>query len=171
MKSLIPWKKEKDAVQVRRESEDPFALLHRQIDELFENFFAEPRSLFGGSPGLGLLGRKGERALASVDVAETDDEVTVTADLPGMTEKDVEVTLDEDLLTIRGTRKEEREDTRKNYHLVERSYGEFHRSIPMPSGIDKDKAKATFKNGVLTLSLPKKPEARTARRRIEIEAA
>lgn len=174
-RSLIPWKRNKANVEVQRAGDNPFADLHRRMDELFDDFFSDMGGVFqltGQQPRTPrLFGREGSKGLMNIDVAETDSEVTVTADLPGLTEKDVEVTLDEDLLTIRGSRKEEREDKTKNYHLVERSYGEFQRMVALPGSIDRDKAKATFKNGVLTLTIPKRADARSNQRRIEIEAA
>ena len=106
----------------------------------------------------------------SVDVSETDDEVQVTADLPGLTEKDVEVTLEDGALTIRGEKKEEREEKKRNYHLVERSYGRFERAVALPHGIDPGKVKARFRNGVLHVTLPKTPENRSRSRAIEITA-
>jgi HSP20 family protein len=139
------------------------------MNRLFEEFFADFERPFSGlitSPSFGRVSAFAPR----VDVAETDKEVTITADLPGLDEKDVQVTVDEDLLTIRGSRKDEREEKRKSYHLVERSYGEFHRSIPLPAGLDKDHAKAVFKKGVLTVTLPKLPEAQSKRKTITIES-
>ena len=107
-------------------------------------------------------------AMPKVDMAETAEEFVVKADLPGLEEKDLKVTLDGDLLTIRGTRSEEKEDKRRDYHLMERSYGEFHRTIQLPAGVDRDKVKAAFKNGVLNVTLPKRLEARAESRHIEI---
>jgi len=104
----------------------------------------------------------------SVDVSETDDEIQVAADLPGLTDKDVEVTVDHDVLTIRGEKKDEREESRRNYRLVERSYGRFERAIPLPPGVDRDKVKAKLHNGVLQVTLPKLPEAKSQSRTIEI---
>lgn len=167
-KGLIPWRRNRE-VPVRREEGNPFLALHQSMNDLFDNFFTEFEEGVRG-PLTGRLARQGGLLAPTVDVSETDDEVTVTADLPGLTEKEVEVTLDRDLVTIRGSRKEEREEKKKNYHLMERSYGEFHRVIPLPEGIDKDKAKATFKNGVLKLALPKLPEAKTERRQIDVKA-
>ena len=104
-------------------------------------------------------------------VSKSESEVTVTADLPGLTEKDVEVSIDHDLLTIRGRREVEREEKKHNYHVMERSYGEFHRVVPVPDSAEGTKAKATFKNGVLKLVMPKKPEAGSQRRLIPVDSA
>jgi HSP20 family protein len=166
-RNLIPWKRNKENVPMQRVEDNPFLALHQRMNGLFEDFFDDFEGAFR-TPGLSPLNRTGFGGAPSLDVSETDDEVSVTADLPGLTEKDVEVTLDNDLLTIKGTRNEEREEKKRNYQVMERSYGEFQRVVPMPAGIDKDKAKATFKNGVLKLSLPKRPEAKTERRKISI---
>jgi HSP20 family protein len=167
-KNLIPWRRSRE-LPVRRVEENPFLALHQRMNELFDGFFSDFEEGFTERRA-GSLARRSGLAVPTVDVSETDDEVLVTADLPGLTEKDVEVTLDRDVVTIRGSRKEEREEKKKNYHLMERSYGEFHRVIPLPEGIDKDKAKATFKNGVLKLALPKLPEAKAERRHIDVTA-
>ncbi len=167
-KSLIPWRRDRGEIQTRRE-ENPFELLHREMNDLFASFFRDFESPFRGlAPATG----RGPAAMSapSVDVSETDDEVQVTADLPGLTEKDVEVTLDDGALTIRGEKKEEREEKKRNYHLVERAYGRFERSVALPHGIDPGKVKARFKNGVLHVTLPKTPESRSRSRAIEISA-
>lgn len=168
-KSLIPWRRDSTGTAMARREENPFVDFHRQLNRLFEDFFSdfEGRSsslMFPSSFG------RFDTSMPRVDVAETDKEVTVSADLPGLDEKDVQVTLDEDVLTIRGARKDEREEKKRNYHLVERSYGEFHRSIPLPGGLDKDQVKATFKKGVLTVTLPKLPEAQSKKKTIAIES-
>jgi HSP20 family protein len=167
-KSLIPWRRDRGEIQTRRE-DNSFEVLHREMNDLFANFFREYNSPFSGlAPAAG----RGPVVMGapSVDVSETDDEVQVTADLPGLTEKDVEVTLDDGALTIRGEKKEEREEKKRNYHLVERSYGRFERSVAVPHGIDPGKVKARFKNGVLNVTLPKTPESRSRSRMIEISA-
>jgi HSP20 family protein len=166
-KNLIPWKRGKQEIAARREEDNPFLALHQRMDQLFEDFFSDFEGAFR-TPGWGVLSRRGLGSTPSVDVSETDDEVIVTADLPGLSEKDVEVTLDNDLLTIKGSRNEEREEKKRNYRVMERAYGEFQRVIPIPVGVDKEKVKAAFKNGVLKLSLPKRPEARTQRKKIEV---
>jgi HSP20 family protein len=109
---------------------------------------------------------------ASVDVAETDKEIRVCAELPGVDEKDIEVSLDGDLLTLRGEKKFEQEkgDEKTNYHLVERGYGRFQRSLRLPFQANPDEVKASFQNGVLTVTVPK--SAQQARsRRIQIQGA
>ncbi len=165
-RKLMPWKRDKEVAASHRE-ENPFLDLHRRIDDLFADFFTGfgedtlwPRGLTAGPRAF--------TTLPKVDVAETDDEVVVTADLPGMTEKDLNVSLDGDLLTIRGTRKEEKEDKNRSYHLVERSYGEFHRVLQIPDGVNKDKIKAAFKKGELKVTLPKLPQTKSPSRHIEI---
>lgn len=163
-RDLLPWRRKREDTALSRESTNPIVELHRRMDELFNDFFE----------GFGLtrwpFSERGERfALTpSVDVSETDDEITVSADLPGMDEKDIEVTLDNDVLVLRGEKKREHEEKKRNYHLVERAYGEFYRRIPLPADIDAEKVKARFSKGVLTVSIPKKPEARSRGKKIEI---
>ena len=169
-KSILPWKRNKNEGVMRPLDDNPFMALHQQMNNLFEDFFGDFEGALR-SPAQGFLSRGAFGQVPSVDVAETDDEVTVTADLPGLTEKDVEVTLDDDVVTIKGHRSEQREDKQRNYHVMERSYGEFQRAVALPAGIDRDKVKAEFKNGVLKLTMPKQPEAKAHRRKIEIKAA
>ncbi|MGZ8376079.1 MAG: Hsp20/alpha crystallin family protein [Gemmatirosa sp.] len=108
--------------------------------------------------------------LPAVEVSETDGELTMTAELPGLDRGDVHVDLDGDVLTLRGEKSEERTEQGKErqYHLVERSYGAFQRSFVLPASVDRDKITATFDKGVLTLRLPKGAESATRGRRIEI---
>jgi HSP20 family protein len=117
----------------------------------------------GGVPSL--LNRM--PAWPSVEVAETDKDVRIVAELPGMDEKDVEVTVDDDVLTIRGEKKAEMED--KERRFSERYYGHFERRIPLPFEVEDDKAEASFANGVLTVTLPKSPKAETKTKRIAIK--
>lgn len=168
-RKLVPWKRDRDTTAVARREENPFFDLHRRMDDLFADFFAGfgedapwPRGLAAG--------QRAFAAMPRVDIAETNDEIVVSADLPGLDEKELNVSLDGDVLTIRGTRKEEKEDKKRSYHLVERSYGAFQRSLQMPAGVDKDKIKAAFKNGVLKVTMPKLPESRSTSRHIEISS-
>jgi HSP20 family protein len=103
----------------------------------------------------------GERGwMPAVDMVDAKDEFVVKADLPGIDEKNVEVTVQDGALTIRGHRKEEKEEKKEDYYYSERSYGAFVRTLPLPSGVDADKVKATFKKGVLEIHLPKAKEAK-----------
>lgn len=166
---LIPWRRGHKDVALRGREENPFAALHEGMDRLFEDFFGEFETALQ-TPGTGWMTTRSGGSLPRLDVAETDEEVRVTADLPGMTDKDVSVSLDGDLLTIRGHREESREDKKANYHMMERSYGEFHRVVNVPAGVDPDKVKATFRNGVLHLTLPKRPEVQGHRKQIPVRA-
>ncbi len=160
IKNLVPSSK-KD-VPIRREDYDPFTIFRREMNRLFENFFQgfdiEPfERRFGGfSP--------------NVNVVEDDKEIKVTAELPGMDEKDIDVFLAKDTLTIKGEKKEEKEDKGKNYYRMERSYGSFIRTIPIPVEIDTDKAKAQFKKGVLTITMPKTAKAIKETKKIPVKA-
>jgi HSP20 family protein len=104
-----------------------------------------------------------------VDVSEDDKAFHITADLPGITEKDSNVTLSGDTLTIGGERREEREEKDRNYHFSERRFGSFLRAFSLPAGVDRDKIEANFKNGVLSVTLPKTPEAMQQQKRIEVK--
>jgi HSP20 family protein len=124
-------------------------------------FFDEPswRTL----PGVGL-------AAPAVDVAEDDKAYHITAELPGMSEKDIDVTLSGDTLTIKGEKHDQKEEKAKNYYLSERRYGSFHRTFTLPEGIDRDKIDAGFSAGVLSLTLPKTAEAVKQQKKIEVKA-
>lgn len=104
-----------------------------------------------------------------VNLAETEKEHQVTAVLPGVEEKDVEVTIDQGLLTIKGEKKEEKEEKNKNYHRVERLYGSFQRSFTLPKEIEEEKVEANFKNGVLSVKLPKSWEAQQSTKKVPIK--
>lgn len=126
----------------------------RDIFDLVENFWREDFPVSA-------------HAYPSVDVSETEAEVLVKAELPGMDPGDVELTIERDTLIIRGEKKQESEEKNENYHRVERSYGSFHRSIPLPVKVDADKVTAKFKNGVLTVTMPKDESAQAKRVAIE----
>ena len=146
---------------------DPFQNFRSEMDRLFDDFM-------GGLPTLSNLRRSFPAAQVltpALDVKETEKELVVKADLPGIDEKDVQLTIDNGILTIRGEKKEERKDERENYHLVERSYGSFQRSIRLPESVDEDKAEARFDKGVLTVTLPKRPEAVKQQKKIEIKSS
>jgi HSP20 family protein len=142
---------------------DPFSSFRRRMDQLFDDFFApmEPRNRGAFAGG----------AWPSVDVDETEKGYHVTAELPGLEQKDVDVQLSENTLTIKGEKREERNEGNGGRRYAERTYGRFERVIPFESEVDADKVQATFKNGVLTVDLPKNPKARDRARHIEVKAA
>lgn len=166
VKNLIPWKKKNDVDVMRPYHDDPTYELTRGMSDIFDTFFRR----FDEEPGSPLMRREfGFSAMPSIDVDETDREVTVSADLPGLEEKDINVSLDGDILTLSGERKHEKEERRKNYHRVERAYGSFSRTVALPEGIDHDNVKATFKKGVLTVKIAKLPGAKSLQRHIPVQ--
>ena len=142
-------------------SGNPFGFLHREIDRLFEDF----------TRGLDATGQTQANLVPSIDVAKTDKEIVITAEMPGLERKDVEISLENDMLTIRGEKKVEREnkDKDKSYHLIERNYGVFYRVLQLPPGVDPSKVQATMANGVLKVTLPK--PARSETKKIEVKEA
>jgi len=104
-----------------------------------------------------------------MDVKETDKEIVIEAELPGMEEKDVSLTLQEGVLTVQGEKKIEYDEDKENDHMMGRRYGSFQRSLRLPDTVDEDKVEARFENGVLRITLPKRPEAGGAQRKIEIK--
>ncbi len=108
-------------------------------------------------------------SVPAVDVAETDKAFTLSAELPGMEEKDIDVSVTGDLLVLKGEKRQEKEEKDKNYYLSERSYGKFQRSFSLPAGIDRDRISAEFAKGVLTVTLPKSAEAQQQQKKIEVK--
>ncbi len=166
--NLVPWKRGEKNVPVRREEEVPFYSLQREVNRLFDDFFG---SGFGLTPFNGGFMEQYGPFNPQVDVTENDQEIKVAAELPGLTEQDVEVSLANDMLTISGEKKAEKEDKGENYYRMERSYGSFQRTIPLPTEVEANKVGATFKNGVLTVTLPKSAQAVQNRKKIAIKAS
>lgn len=155
--SLLPklWGHEKGAA-------DPFTNLQREIDRVFDQFHRQDAWPFPVSgPGNGKL-------VPRINVSETETEIEVTAELPGVEDKEIDVSLTDDLLTIRGEKKTESEKQEKDYRLVERSYGAFERAMRLPCEVEADKIDATFKNGILTVKLPKSQAAKGKTQRISV---
>jgi len=152
----------------------PFETLRREIDRLFEDFdgglWRSPlrRSLFETSP---FFGRESALAAPAVDISDTEKAYEITAELPGIDEKNIEVNVANGVLTIKGEKQDDKEEKKKDYYLRERTYGSFERSFEVPDGVDADKIEASFKKGVLTITLPKKPEAQKAAKKIDVKAA
>jgi HSP20 family protein len=152
----------------------PLENLHREIDRLFDDFgrgFWQPfrRSMFAAEP-LWRHEVTWGAAAPAVDVAESEKAYELTAELPGMDEKNIEVKVADGSLTIKGEKQEEKEEKKKDYYLHERHFGSFERSFALPEGVDTNKIEAAFKKGVLTVTLPKKPEAQKPAKKIEIKA-
>lgn len=158
VRDLIPRFGSRSPV-VRSETTNPIMAFHQEMDRLFEDFWRGFDG-FGSSVSMRSLG------FPSIELSETDRELKVEAELPGMEEKDVEVLLDNGVLTLRGERKGETED--KSRHISERYYGRFERQITLPAEVEEDKVQAAFKNGVLTVTLQKSAEAAQKVRRIPI---
>jgi HSP20 family protein len=161
---LIPWKKnDENALALRRRELDPFAQFRREMDNMFEGMLGD------WTGPMNLLDRKLGNWMPRIDVRETAKEIRVTAELPGMEEKDLEVSLLDGALTIKGEKSEEHEEEKGDVHRSERQYGMFQRTIPLPSEVDAEKVNARFKKGVLKITLPKTKEAQSNRRVIQIE--
>ena len=169
-RDLIPFGRDRRDVGTRG-GDNPFESFQREMNRLFDDFFrgagvGTSPARFGGAEG-----SFGGAATPRVDVSESDDAYEVTAELPGLEEKDVEVLLDRNLLTLKGEKRAEREEKGKDYHLTERTFGTFRRSIPLPAEVDQGKVEAHFRNGVLTVKLPKAEQARSQAKRIEVRSA
>jgi len=145
---------------------DPFSAFRAEMDSLFDSFM-------GGLPAFtGMLGTGAGRSVplaAHMDVKETDKEIVVEAELPGMDDKDISLSLQDGILTIKGEKKLERDEEKENYRMMERRYGSFQQSVRLPDTVDEDKVEASFNNGVLKVSLPKRPEAIGKQRTIPIK--
>ena len=158
-RSLMPFTTRRDVARAG----DPFMSLQREMNRLFDD-------AFGGYLTPARTNGDGARQLVpSVDVKETDKAIEIEAELPGVEEKDVQVTLEDKVLTIKGEKKAEKEETKKDYYSCERSYGSFLRSFELPAGVDADKVSAAFSKGVLKVTVPKVPA--TQAKKIDVKTA
>jgi HSP20 family protein len=153
---------------------EPLRNLHDELDRMMSGFFGPavgfgrlPSRLFDFEPLARPASMPGA-LVPRIDVSETDDAIQLAAELPGMEEKDVDLAVQDDVLTIRGEKKLEKEEKRKDYHLVERQYGSFQRSFSLPDSVDRDKIGARFEKGVLHVTLPKTAQAKKTVRKIAI---
>ena len=154
MRDLIPWGRHagSDPVSYGGEQANPFLALHREMNRMFDDVFRE-----FGAPSAGRM-----TAWPTIEIAEADSQVRVSAELPGLDENDVDVSLSDGVLTIRGEKKSEVED--KERRFSERFYGRFERRIPVGPEIREDEVSASFHNGLLTVILPKSAKAQAAKR-------
>ncbi len=176
---LKPWnwfKKEQSNessnLPVRRadHAHHPLARLHEDVDRIFDSFLEDWRM-----PSLARIGRLGERGVLSsgflrpsVDISENQKSYTIRAEIPGVEREDVKLTIEDDTLLINGEKRQEKEGHDGGYHCVERSYGAFQRVISLPADADQEKLEAKFRNGILTITLPRKPGVKSNAREIAI---
>jgi HSP20 family protein len=171
----LPVKTEERAPAPASAEWRPFDTLRREVDRLFDRFDGDfwrapfRRSVFDIEPFMRRELSWG--AVPAVDITEKDKAFEITAELPGMDEKNIEVKAVNGNLVIKGEKREEKEEKKKDFYLSERRYGSFERRFPVPEGIDTDKIEANFKKGVLTITLPKKPEAQKPEKKIDVKAA
>ncbi|MFQ3592962.1 MAG: Hsp20/alpha crystallin family protein [Gemmataceae bacterium] len=151
--NLIPWRRSGGGLM------EPFQQFQREMDQLMQRFFGDTES---SSNSLAVWAPR-------VDVEEDDKQFVIKADLPGVDVKDVEVSIVDNVLVLRGHKKEEREEKNKNYHRLERFEGQFHREIALPRGIDAEHIQAKSHQGVLTVTIPKKPEVQPKKITVQAE--
>jgi len=153
--NLIPWRSK--MMEGRTNGGTGLARLRTEMDQLFDQFFRDPWGTLAQGLTVG----------PPMDLAESENEITVTAELPGVDPKDIDIDVTGDTLTIRGEKKQEREGKERNYQFMERSFGRFQRTIQLPTPVDPDKVEAVCKNGTLTITLPKAPDAQ--RKKIQVK--
>jgi HSP20 family protein len=151
-RELTTWKPFRELAPFR-----DFERMRGDMDRLWDSFFEE-RPLM----------RVGEW-LPSLDVAETKNDIVVKVELPGMDQKDIDISLSDGHLIIKGEKKQEKEEKEENYHFIERNYGAFARSVHLPKEVNRDKISASYKDGVLKVVLPKSEEAKKKEVKIKVE--
>jgi HSP20 family protein len=161
LNDLMPWRNKGG---LARRDQDPFSFLQREMNRLFDDFWGGLEPRLSGSASVAPL----VMSWPNLDVHETEQGYQVTAEIPGLEERDIELNLRENTLTIGGEKKDQREQKEGSRFYTERSFGRFQRTIPFPVEIDADKVQASFRNGVLTIDLPKNSKAQDKTRRIPI---
>ena len=137
-----------------------FDRMRREMDRVWDSFFERRPRLRAEEEG---------EWLPALDMTETANELVMKAEMPGLEPKDIDISLSDGMLTIKGEKKQEREEKEENYHLIERSYGAFARSIQLPAEVDSEKITASYKNGVLRIVLPKSEEAKKKEFKIKVQ--
>lgn len=166
VRDLIPWRRNNgDQVPtfLQNNDRDPFLSLHREVNRLFDDVF---RGFGSGLPSMGAATSFGAR-WPSVEISDDEKQIKVIAEVPGLEENDIEVLLDDGVLTLKGEKHSETED--KNRQFSERYYGRFERRIPLGVEVKEDEVDARFKNGVLTVTLPRSDKAQSQVKRIAIK--
>ncbi|MDD4737146.1 MAG: Hsp20/alpha crystallin family protein [Kiritimatiellae bacterium] len=167
-KYIIPWRR--GGIYASPRANDPFTLLHKEMNDLFDGFLGE--STWNRDEEEKAVARREWFTTPRVDVSETDKEIQVSTELPGIDEKDVKITVDRKILTIEAEKKDEKaEEKDRQYHITEMRYGKFSRSFRLPENrVDEENIKAAFDKGVLTVTLPKREPTPEAKRTIEIQS-
>jgi HSP20 family protein len=156
--AIVPWRREERSLA--QPTGDPFNYLRSQINRVFDDFW--------GESWLRPLREMATGFWPQLDVTETDKEIKVSAEIPGVEPKDIDVSVEDGMLTIKGEKKYEREEKEKGNYRMERSYGSFERAIELPAEVEESKAKAEFKKGMLRLTLAKRPGAPSRRKKISV---
>lgn len=165
---MMPWKRDgEQQAPVKKESRrDAMLDLRQEMNQLFEEFLnSSPMAMSPFSEETSLAGD----FVPHMDIKESEKEITVAAELPGIEAEDIDISITGNTLTIKGEKKHEKEEKGERYYRSERSYGSFQRSIPLPDSIQEDKIEATYQKGVLNVSLPKQPGSGKGTKRIEIK--
>lgn len=166
-RELVPFRKVRPNVVIRNGADDsPLMTLQRRMNRMFDDFFTD----FDDLAPVPFRGMRTAHFTPRIDVAENDKEYTLTAELAGIDEKDVEISVVDNVLTISGEKKTEREEKDAKCCLTERSYGKFSRSVALGEEVDQDNIDASFKKGILTVHLPKIPEPKVEPKKIEIKS-
>lgn len=161
---LIPWNRKTLPAKLEG-SDHPIYSMQKEMDWFFDNFF---KGYENGFPSL--TGEDTKNLLSpSVDLSETDEEVILSMELPGISEEDIEVNISQDVLTVSGEKKQETEENEKGWYRMERHYGSFKRAIPLPVEPDLENVDASFKNGVLTVKMPKTEADKPTAKHIEVK--
>lgn len=164
--TILPLKRRGNTMPIRRDSESPVMAIQNEMNRMFDQFFNDPFTLLPISTLKNVAD-----FMPRIDVSETDKAMLVTAELPGMEEKDIQISLENEALVISGEKKNDFEEKGKSFHRIERSYGSFQRVIPLVSEVMAEKVEAIFKNGVLTVTLPKTPAAEKQTHKIAIKSS
>lgn len=171
----LPIKTDKSGVPTQQQGWTPFESLRKEIDRLFDDFHPFGLGLPSSHPAFDLempkLRQAAWQIMPAIDFAEKEKEYEITAELPGLDEKNVEIKLSNRTLSIKGEKNEEKEEKDKDYYLSERRYGLFQRSFQLPEGVDPEKIEANFAKGVLTVKMPKTAQAQKAEKKITVKAA
>jgi len=157
LKDMVSGKKKGEMESTRREF--PLYGIQRDINRIFDDFFKEFNIGF----------YEENRFAPKIDMTETEKEIVVRAEIPGVNEKEIDISLTQDMLTIKGEKKLEKEEKNENYYHLERSYGKFQRSVHLPVRVNENQVKAEYKNGILKIVLPKSGETKPNTKKIEVK--